>query len=46
MGQGRSGLGLNIVFNLVTLTLGGTINAESEVGGNTKFNIVIPLIVT
>jgi signal transduction histidine kinase len=44
MGQGGSGLGLNIVSNIVTLTLGGSIHVESEIGGNTTFTVIIPLI--
>ncbi len=43
MGQGSSGLGLNIVFNLATLTLAGTISVDSKVGDATTFSIVIPL---
>lgn len=44
MGQGGSGLGLNIVFNLVTLTLNGSISVESTVGTGTCFTIVLPLV--
>jgi len=44
MGQGGSGLGLNIVFNIVTLTLHGTIKVESAVGSHTKFTVLMPLI--
>jgi len=32
LGQGGSGLGLNIVYNLVTKTLGGTIHVASSPG--------------
>ena len=42
-GQGGSGLGLHIVYNLVTRTLDGTISCESEVEGGTRFTIKIPL---
>jgi signal transduction histidine kinase/purine-cytosine permease-like protein len=38
-GQGGSGLGLNIVYNLVTQKLGGTIHCESQPGRGTKFII-------
>ncbi len=40
-GQGGTGLGLNIVFNLVTRTLGGEITVSSEVGVGTAFTIDI-----
>ena len=43
MGQGGNGLGLNIVFNIVTLTLGGMITVDSRVGGNTIFTVNIPM---
>ena len=43
MGQGGSGLGLSIVFNLITTTLGGYIQASSEPGKWTTFTILIPL---
>ncbi len=44
MGQGGSGLGLNIVFNLVTSTLGGNIQVDSEVGKFTRFTMVLPVV--
>lgn len=43
MGQGGSGLGLNIVFNIVKSTLGGNIHVDSEEGKSTVFTIIIPL---
>lgn len=42
-GQGGSGLGLNIVYNLVTTTLGGSISAADNVQGGACFSIQIPL---
>ena len=41
--QGGTGLGLHIVYNLVTQKLGGTINCDSKIGIGTKFRIKIPL---
>jgi signal transduction histidine kinase len=41
-GQGGSGLGLYIVYNLVTAKLGGTISCESEPGRGTRFAIAFP----
>ncbi|WP_042149923.1 MULTISPECIES: ATP-binding protein [unclassified Pseudoalteromonas] len=38
-GQGGSGLGLNIVYNLVTQSLKGTITCESKLGSCAKFII-------
>ncbi|HEY9639929.1 MAG TPA: HAMP domain-containing sensor histidine kinase, partial [Coleofasciculaceae cyanobacterium] len=38
-GQGGSGLGLHIVYNLVSQKLGGTIRCESQPGMGTKFVI-------
>ncbi len=43
MGQGGSGLGLNIVYNLVRDALGGTIRVESEEGQGACFLIDLPL---
>ncbi len=40
--QGSTGLGLHIVFNVVTRTLGGTIACESAPGQGTRFRVVIP----
>ncbi|MEM7030554.1 MAG: PAS domain S-box protein [Chloroflexota bacterium] len=42
-GQGGSGLGLHIIYNLVTQKLAGSIRCESEVGSGTQFIINIPL---
>lgn len=42
-GQGGSGLGLHLVYNLVTATLRGSIECESEVGKGTHFIIRFPL---
>jgi signal transduction histidine kinase len=42
-GQGGSGLGLHIIYNLVTQKLGGTIRCESEIGKGTKFIIELPM---
>lgn len=43
LGQGGSGLGLNIVFNLINGILGGQINATSEPGKGTAFTIELPM---
>ncbi|GGE15089.1 hypothetical protein GCM10011390_37740 [Aureimonas endophytica] len=40
--QGSTGLGLHIVFSLVTATLGGTIDVESALGRGTRFAILLP----
>lgn len=42
LGQGGSGLGLNIVYNLVTEVLGGSVSLESEVNHGTQFRFVLP----
>lgn len=42
-GEGGSGLGLHVVFNLVTQTLGGSIALESAVHQGTTFFIRLPL---
>ncbi|NRR34078.1 hybrid sensor histidine kinase/response regulator [Oxalobacteraceae bacterium] len=44
LGVGGSGLGLNIVHNIVTEVLGGTIHVESELGGGTRFTLTLPML--
>ena len=39
---GGGGLGLNVVYNIVTVTLGGTIECVSEEGRGAAFHIDIP----
>ncbi len=41
-GEGGSGLGLHIVFNIVTQRLGGSISVESMVEIGTRFTIICP----
>ncbi|NEO44378.1 MAG: hypothetical protein F6K55_09675 [Moorea sp. SIO4A3] len=41
--QGRTGLGLHIVYNLVTQKLLGQIEVKSEVGKGTEFMITLPI---
>jgi len=41
--QGSTGLGLHIVFNIVTRTLGGTIVCESAPGQGTSFHVTMPV---
>ncbi len=43
MGQGGSGLGMNIVYNIVTRTLGGSIDITSSDGQGTSVTIRIPI---
>jgi PAS domain S-box-containing protein len=43
LGKGGSGLGLNIVYNLVANTLGGRIKVESVIGQGACFTISLPL---
>lgn len=43
--RGGSGLGLHIVYNLVTQTLQGKITCESAVGEGTKFVLDLPLVI-
>ena len=45
-GSGGSGLGLSIVYNIVTEALGGKIDAWSELGKGTKFTITLPTKLT
>lgn len=42
-GQGGTGLGLSVVYNLVTQKLQGTINCQSTLNEFTRFVILIPL---
>lgn len=42
-GTGGTGLGMHIVYNLVTQVLGGQISVTSRPSGGTRFTIVIPL---
>jgi len=41
-GQGGSGLGLHIVYNLTTQSLGGKINCLCSHGKGAKFQLVLP----
>lgn len=41
-GSGGSGLGLHIVYNIITQSLGGRITVESEVGTGTTFTMRFP----
>jgi signal transduction histidine kinase len=43
-GQGGTGLGLNIVFNLVVKQFGGTISVDSVLGHGAKFTIRFPRV--
>jgi len=42
MGQGGSGLGMAIVKNIVTKTLGGQISVRSAVGEGSTFTVELP----
>jgi signal transduction histidine kinase len=42
-GGGGTGLGMHIVYNLITQSLAGTIRCESKVGAGTTFMIQIPI---
>jgi signal transduction histidine kinase len=44
LGKGGSGLGLNIVFNLIVKKLGGAIHVTSSLGHGTQFTINIPRV--
>ncbi|MEI8395787.1 MAG: HAMP domain-containing sensor histidine kinase [Rhodospirillaceae bacterium] len=43
-GNGSTGLGLHIVYNLVTTRFGGSIRMESEAGAGTRFILHFPRI--
>ncbi len=42
--EGGTGLGLHIIFNLVTQQLGGRLSFESRLGWGTRFRITIPRV--
>ena len=42
-GQGGTGLGLHLVYNIVTQTLGGRIGCTSAVDMGTAFTLILPL---
>ncbi|MEB0029589.1 PAS-domain containing protein [Undibacterium sp. RTI2.1] len=44
LGRGGSGLGLNIVYNIVTSLLGGKISVESHYGQGACFILHLPLV--
>ncbi|ALT77368.1 PAS domain S-box protein [Paucibacter sp. KCTC 42545] len=44
MGQGGTGLGLNIVYNIVTGILGGQIELQSEPGVGSRFVMRLPIM--
>jgi ligand-binding sensor domain-containing protein/signal transduction histidine kinase len=46
MGSGGTGLGLNIVYNIVTTLLGGTIHVDSRPGAGVTFVLDLPLEVS
>jgi signal transduction histidine kinase len=43
MGQGGTGLGLNIAYNIVTTLLGGSIRVDSSAEQGTVFILDLPL---
>ena len=42
-GQGGSGLGMHLVYNLVTQALNGSISIVSEEGQGVQFRILFPI---
>ncbi len=42
LGKGGSGLGMNIVYNIVTGVLGGSVNLDSSPGAGTRVLIRMP----
>ena len=44
MGQGGSGLGLSVSYNIVTSILDGQISVHSVVGAGTTFVLDLPLM--
>ena len=45
MGQGSSGLGLSISYNIVTTLLNGQISVRSQIGKGTVFSLDLPLMI-
>ncbi|GAB1411893.1 hypothetical protein MASR1M97_06290 [Candidatus Desulfobacillus denitrificans] len=43
LGRGGSGLGLHIVYNLVTRVLGGRVAVSSQPESGTRFEFVLPI---
>lgn len=43
-GQGGSGLGMHLVYNLVTQALNGSITVESATNEGVKFDIIFPVV--
>ena len=41
-GSGSTGLGMQVVYNIITQALGGTISLKSEVNAGIEFTIVFP----
>lgn len=44
LGQGGSGLGLNICYNIVTSVMHGQLTVMSTLGAGTTFNLELPLV--
>jgi PAS domain S-box-containing protein len=44
LGQGGSGLGMNIVYNIVHEVMGGSIEIASVPGAGTRITVVLPLV--
>ncbi len=44
LGQGGSGLGLHISYNIVCGVLGGSIEVSSELGQGTQFTLILPCV--
>ena len=43
-GRGGTGLGLHIVYNLITQQLGGRISCESQLGAGATFKLELPVV--
>jgi signal transduction histidine kinase len=42
--QGGTGLGLHIVYSIVTNRLGGRLDLDSEPGGGTRIQMILPRV--